>query len=406
MALAIEPRTDVVERARWAAARIAKRASVADKERVLAPETVRDLHEAGLLTLVIPREQGGTEADLVTQLAVYEVIGGACASTAWVLGNHSTLCTRAMGMMGAWSRHLIQTVVEDGAVISHGAIPAGTTHATSGGFITSGRWPFVSGSNIATWIFLSTMVPGPNPDWVSTAANPNPPGVHNRWLLVPADEPNMRIEPTWMAMAVLASMSHDVVAEKLFVAEAQSPVDNRPAPHLPWLPDGPKALRVPSRARVWMAAMMLGIARVALEETIEFAKSRSMSLGGGGRTAMPGNQFAVADAAMALESARAFLFQEAGAITAKADSGEAFLPADSSRMDMAGLVARENAQKAVDRLFAIRGAHGLFETDAFERYYRDVRIGTLHAVSTPDLVREQVGKYLFGIPGDVSPRWG
>lgn len=152
-----------------------------------------------------------------------------------------------------------------------------------------------------------------------------------------------------MAMAVRASMSHDVVAEKLFVAEARSPADNRPAPHQSWLPDGPKALRVPSRARVWMAAMILGIARVALEETIEFAKSRSMSLGGGGRTAMPGNQFAVADAAMALESARAFLYQEAGAIVAKADSGEAFLPADSSRMDMAGLVARENAQKAVDR---------------------------------------------------------
>ena len=32
-------------------------------------------------------------------------------------------------------------------------------------------------------------------------------------------------------------------------------------------------------------------------------------------------------------------------------------------------------------------------------------MGTLHAVSTPDLVREQVGKYLFDIPLDVQPRW-
>lgn len=160
------------------------------------------------------------------------------------------------------------------------------------------------------------------------------------------------------------------------------------------------------RTRVWMAAMMLGIAQVALKETIEYAKGGSMSLGGGGRTRMPGNQFAAADAAMGLESGRAFLYQEAGAIAAKADAGELFCPEDVARMEMASLVARENAQKAVDRLFSIRGAHGLLETGNFERYYRDVRMGTLHAVVAPDRIREQVGKHLFGVPSDQSPRWG
>jgi len=121
---------------------------------------------------------------------------------------------------------------------------------------------------------------------------------------------------------------------------------------------------------------------------------------------MPGNQFAVADAAMAVESARAFLYQETRAIAAKADAGERFCPEDVSRIEMAGLVARENAQRAVDRLFSIRGAHGLFETGNFERYYRDVRMSTLHAVSTPDLVREQVLAHLFGVPSDSVPRWG
>ncbi len=201
-------------------------------------------------------------------------------------------------------------------------------------------------------------------------------------------------------------MSHDVLAEEIFVAEDQPPVDNRPEPHEPWLPEGPRALRVPPRARAWMSGMMLGIAQVALKETIEFAKGSEMSLGGGGRTSMPGNQFAVADAAMAVESARAFLYQETRAIAAKADAGERFCPEDVSRIEMAGLVARENAQRAVDRLFSIRGAHGLFETGNFERYYRDVRMSTLHAVSTPDLVREQVLAHLFGVPSDSVPRWG
>jgi len=92
-------------------------------------------------------------------------------------------------------------------------------------------------------------------------------------------------------------------------------------------------------------------------------------------------------------------------IANKALAGEAFVPTDASRMEMAGLVDRENAQKAIDRLFGARGAHGLFENDNFERYYRDVRMGTLHAVSTPDLVREEVGKHIFGIQLGTQPRW-
>ena len=161
----------------------------------------------------------------------------------------------------------MRTVVDDGAVIAHAAIPGGITHIVPGGLVTSGRWPFVSGSNVATWIFLSTMVPGAAPDWVPTPAIPEPPKEHNRWLLVPAQHQGFSIE-------------------------------------------------------------------------------------------------------------------------------------------MAGLAARENAQRAVDRLFSIRGAHGLLEWGDFERYYRDVRMGTLHAVTAPDLVRELVGKHLFGVPSGETLRWG
>ena len=46
---------------------------------------------------------------------------------------------------------------------------------------------------------------------------------------------------------------------------------------------------------------------------------------------------------------------------------------------MAGLVAIQNAQTAADRLFSIRGAHGVYEKDGFERYYLDMRMGTLVA---------------------------
>ena len=379
---------ELIEAARKAAVRIAGRSSQADRERRVPIENIQDLHEAGLLTVVIPRNLGGTEADLVTQVAVYELIGGACASTAWVMGNHSVFCTRAMGMMGEDSHFLIRDVVDNGALISHAAIPGGDTKRSSGGFIASGRWPFVSGSNLSTWIFLSTMVED-----------------ENRFMIIPKSQPGLTIEPTWQAMAARGSMTNDVLLDKVFVPEGMAPIARRPAPHEPWLPDGPAVLKVPTKARVWMSGMMLGVAQAALDDTVDFGKARSMTVGGGSRSSMPGNQFAVADAAMAIEAGRAFLVQEARSITDKSRSGQDFVPEDAVRMEMAGLVARENAQRAVDRLFSVRGAHGLFETGTFERYYRDVRMGTLHAVTAPDLVREEVGKHIFGIPLDVQPRW-
>ena len=397
----VEPREDLIQAAKQVAVRIAERAPEADRQRRVPVENVQDLHEAGLLTIAIPEELGGTEADLVTQVAIYEIIGGACASTAWVMGNHSTLCTRALGMMGETAHPLLRDVAQNGALISHAAIPGGETKPAPGGFVASGRWPFVSGSNVSSWIFLSTMVPGPQPNWTG----PETPQAHNRWLLLPTSQRGLTIEETWLAMSVRGSMTNDVLLDQVFVAEDMAPAPIRPAPHEPWLPNGPAVLKVPTKARVWMAGMMLGVAQAALDETIEYAKARGMALGGGAKTSMPGNQFAVADAAMAIESGRAFLVQEARSITAKAMAGEDFVPDDAARMEMAGLVARENSQRAVDRLFAIRGAHGLFESGNFERYYRDIRMGTLHAVSTPDLVREEVGKHLFDIPLDVQPRW-
>ena len=77
----IEPRTELVEAAKKAAVKIAARAKETDQSRRVPLENIQDLHDAGLLTVAIPKENGGTEADLVTQVALYELIGGACAST-------------------------------------------------------------------------------------------------------------------------------------------------------------------------------------------------------------------------------------------------------------------------------------------------------------------------------------
>lgn len=403
-----ESNADIVVRANSVATRLAKRAQEVDEAREIPSESISDLHEAGLLSMAIPRSQGGTEVDLVTQLMVIELIAGACASTGWCLGNHTAAVKRAQGLMGNRVIPYTEAVVAQGALFSHAIVPSGTTRPAPGGYVSTGSWPFVSGSTRARWAFLGTLVPGPPTGWTSIDGAA-PPESHVRRLIVELGSPGVRIEPTWQAMSLRASMSHNIVLDEVFVPEELALVSAQQGPLEIMVPDVPPVLRLPAGTPIHggapCAAMLLGISQSALRETIEYAKAGSMTLGGNRRTSMPGNQFAVADAAMWIEAGRALLHQKARAVMSRAQADEPFTAQDVAEMAMANVVACENAQKAVDRLFSIRGAHGLYETDPFQRHYRDVRFGTLVAGSAPDLMREQVGKYLFGIPEDVQPRW-
>ena len=105
---------------------------------------------------------------------------------------------------------------------------------------------------------------------------------------------------------------------------------------------------------------MCGVAQAARGSGSGCATGRKMTLGGGKRASMPGNQFAVADAAMYVESARALLYQEARAVTTKAASEVPFTPDDPVRLSTAGLVASHKSQPPVDGLLPVFGIHGPF----------------------------------------------
>ena len=406
-----QPDEVMMRAAQTVADRLAARAPDVDKTRQIPPETVQELHEAGLLAMAIPQGLGGAGADLVTQTAVFEVIGGACGSTAWCLYNHIGTHSVIHGLMGRPSLPYLRAIVEEGALMAISHLPVGSGRPVPGGYVVNGRWLFVSGSYRARWAFLSAQVPGPAPDWAPKEEEPEPPEIHSRMMAVALDSPGVRIDDTWNAMSLRGSMSNDVVVEEVFVPEDQAPLHQVPDSHEAWPPGIDPASRnkgvihplVP--AAIHLPALILGIAQAALRDTIEYGKGHAMSLGGQMRGSMPGNQFAIADAAMLIEAGRAFLYQEARTMENRRQAGSRPTPDEVCNLHMAGVVARENAQRALERLFSVRGAHGLYQTGNFERYYRDVRAGTLMAGSAPDLERELVGKHLFGIAPDVKPRW-
>ncbi len=262
-------------------------------------ETVDELRSSGLLTLYIDEADGGLEANHPTQMQVTELAAAACASTAWCLINHWATVFMARSILKESARPYLKAIVEEGAILAHAQAPSGTTVAAADGFVASGRWPFVSFSNYAKWVFLSTMVEGPPPRWQPTSEVSAPPPAHNRWLWLSMDEPGLKIEDTWDAMSLRGTMSNDVVLTNVFVTEEQAPVVVRPSPETVWVPNLPSAFRIPySTVRALIGGQLLGIAQAALEDTIEYATGQNMTLGGNAKVNMPGNQFAVADVAI------------------------------------------------------------------------------------------------------------
>jgi len=77
-----------------------ERALAVDRAREIPVETVKELHRSGLLSMSIPCAMGGTEADLIIIVFVFEILGTACASTTWCLVNHVTACSILQRSLG------------------------------------------------------------------------------------------------------------------------------------------------------------------------------------------------------------------------------------------------------------------------------------------------------------------
>jgi len=63
------------------------RAAQAEKDRVMPPETLADLHASGILRTLQPRRWGGMEFDFVAYVDFCYELARGCASTAWNFGN-------------------------------------------------------------------------------------------------------------------------------------------------------------------------------------------------------------------------------------------------------------------------------------------------------------------------------
>ena len=378
-------------------ARFAKRAPQYDRDNVFFSTDFEELREAGYLRLAIPQELGGAGLSLADVAQHQRRLGYHAAPTALAINMHLywTGVAADLWRAGDRSQRWLLEAAADGEVFAAGHAESGndipvllsTTKAerVEGGYRFTGRKSFGSLSPVWTYLGIHGM----------DTSNPAKPAVVHAFM--PRDTEGYRIEQTWDVMGMRATRSDDTILDGVFVP------DRYVVRVVPAGAAGIDAfvLGLFAWALLGFGNIYYGLARRALDVTIETAKSKR-SLGVTRSMAYhPELQHRIAQMGLALESIGPHLDRVADDWSSGVNHG-AMWPA---KIFAAKYHAVEESWRVVDLALDVAGGFGIFRKSGLEQLFRDARLGRIHPANSM-LTHEIVAKTLLGISPDEMPRWG
>ncbi|MGE0858032.1 MAG: acyl-CoA dehydrogenase family protein [Gammaproteobacteria bacterium] len=367
-------------------------ATTADSEaaRRVAPAAVELLREAGLSRLLKPRARGGAELPLRAQIQSCIETARGDAAASWLM----MVCGAHDFVLGGFSDACLDEVFASGpdTLIAGTLAPQGKVTRAPGGWRLEGRWQFCSGVDHSPWLMFGALQ-------ADAAEDAEPWGaVH---LMVPKAE--VEVIDTWHVLGMRGTGSKDVAAHGVFVPlhrsvatpalfTGTSPHARGALYHLPVLPS----------LACMGAGSVYGMAERAYDDYVARTRVRGDVLIGGGKAHHTGLQRRVAEARLELDSARRLL----DAICDRWDELQALdnppvAPALRVRIRLDAAYVVELCRRAVDRMFAVSGAHAVYDDSGLQRAHRDIHTASHHAIFDFDMSTEFVGRTILGV--DLGP---
>lgn len=369
------------------APRLAQRAAHAESLRRVPQETIDELRDSGLLRLMQPARFGGSELGLDTLLNVVMELSRGCASTAWV---YSNLASHNWNIGQCELQAQIDVWGEDpDACAATGlAFPCGKARRVDGGYRVSGRWPFGSGVDASTWMFVGAMTEQP-------AGGPE-----RRFFLVP--QADFRHFDNWQALGLSGTGSHDVEIADAFVpehrtisAEVFAAGQNVPGAKLY---DNPLYAMPTFAAFAYvLCTIPVGTARAAVEQFVQTMRARASTYTGARVAELAPVQARIAEAAACAEFAETVIRRdwqelEAGTLEGRYPSIETKL-----RWKRNAAFATSLAVRAIDTLMPAAGAGGLNLNAPLQRQFRDIHAASAHIALTWDVHAAAYGQSALGL---------
>ena len=375
--------------ARALAPAILAAAPMIEAERHLPKGLLATLHEARLFHMLSPREIGGEQVDLITFFHTIEALASADASTAWCVGQ---AC--GVSMAAAYLDHGVAREIFGGrtSVVASGPNNrAARAVRAPGGFRVTGKWTYASGSRHSQWLGGHCTVYEADGTPAQTADGR---GI-DRTMLFPKHE--ARIIDDWQVMGLRGTGSDSYEVNDLFVPQEQSFTRDDPAD---------RRVHAPLYSHftgfnifgLSFSAVSLGIARATLADFVSLASQKSPQSSQGAWTlrdnAVIQSKVAICEAR--LMAARGLVLDLYGRLCGKAERGDAFTQEDRAQMRMASTFAMNEGREIVDFAYHAAGGTAIFQTQPFERRFRDINCASQQGQASPANF-ELIGQFLLGL---------
>jgi butyryl-CoA dehydrogenase len=339
-------------------------------------DTVKKLAELGFMGMMVPSEYGGAGLDAISYVIAMEEISAACASTGVIMSvNNSLVCDPLLKFGNEEQKKEYLTPLAQGGKLGCFALSepnAGsdaarqqTTAVQEGdSFILNGTKNFITNgkeANIALVFAMTDKAKGHK-------------GISA--FIVPTDVKGFTVSRLEHKLGIRASSTAQIMLEDLRLTKKNL---------LGGVGDGFKvAMSTLDGGRIGIASQALGIARAAMEESIEFAKQREAF--GQLIHNFEAIQWMVADMATRLDSARLLTLRAA------------YLKDKKTRFTkeaaMAKLFAAETAMWITTKAIQIHGGYGYTTDYPVERHFRDAKITEIYE-GTSEIQRLVIAANMF-----------
>ena len=390
-----------IDRARAFGARVlAPRAAGHDRDATFPLQNFRDMHGEGLLSLCIPKDQGGGGAGFRAYCIAAAELGRFCGATAlsWNMHICSTLWTGALAddlEMSAEERSLherrraihYKRIVGEGAVYSQpfsegGAAAAGFaafgTEATpvDGGFRVNGKKIFASLAGNADYygVLCTERAEGEGASRRNTL-----------YLAVPANAEGVSVVGDWDPLGMRGTVSRTLLLKDVFVPEDEM-----------LMPRGVYFRAATSWPHMFLtlSPTYMGLAQAAYDFTISYLRGEAPGTPPVKRRMYPTKQIAVAEMQIMLEQTKALFFQAVSEACANPTKSQVL------RAYATQYTVMENATALAQKAIRTCGGQAMLKSLPLERIYRDSRCGSLMLPWTAELCLDRIGRESLYEPGE------
>jgi butyryl-CoA dehydrogenase len=340
----------------FACAEIAPGARQRDELARFPDELVPKMADLGLFGVMVPEEYGGAGLDVLSFAVMIEEIARVDAAVALMLASHNSLCaghilsfgdgqqkrdylpSLARGeKLGAWAL----TEPEAGSGAQHLKTRARRIGAE---WVLNGDKLYITQGSVARiYVIMASTEPERGGEGISA-------------FIVERERPGLQVVRVENKLGVRASDTAQLRLEEIRVPEKNLLGD---------LNHGYRdALAILDGGRIGIGALALGIARAALEASINYAKERRQF--GKPIAEFEAIQWKLADMATEIDAARLLVYRAAEL----KEKGLSYKRAASE----AKLFASEVAARATSQALQIHGGAGYMKDCPVERYFRDAKL--------------------------------